>query len=179
MRSGHPGRGVPTFLCNTVGNGLRAVPQSIPKRPPYPGESAQSTKSVIARPSGRGNLLVKCSVLLDVSGVGPMLTFGASITSDCTGRLHHRHSLRSPRRFAPRNDSGHRGLVLRLVIRSGHPGRGVPTETSENNEQAPAKLPEPDFYAQIQLLPNWKNATALAAATLRESTPWVIGILTV
>ena len=31
----------------------------------------------------------------------------------------------------------------------------------------------------IQFFPNWKNATALAAATLRESTPWVMGILTV
>ena len=31
----------------------------------------------------------------------------------------------------------------------------------------------------IQLFPNWKNATALAAATLRESTPWVMGIFTV
>ena len=31
----------------------------------------------------------------------------------------------------------------------------------------------------IQLLPSWKKATALAAATFRESTPWVMGILTV
>ena len=160
MRSGPPGRGVPTFLCNTVGNGLRAVPQSIPKRPPYPGESAQSTKSVIARPSGRGNLLVKCSVLLDFSGVGPMLTFGASITSDCTGRL--------PRRFAPRNDIHCPTWSFFLW-----------TLVNITKTQAPAKLPEPDFYARIQLLPSWKNATALAAATLRESTPWVMGILTV
>ena len=31
----------------------------------------------------------------------------------------------------------------------------------------------------LQLLPSWKKATALAAATFSESTPWVMGILTV
>ena len=31
----------------------------------------------------------------------------------------------------------------------------------------------------LQLLPSWKKATALAAATFKESTPWVMGILTV
>ena len=123
---------------------------------------------VIARPSGRGdrreclwyNLLVKCSVLLDFSGVGPTLTFSASITSDCTGRL--------PRRFAPRNDIHCPTWSFFLW-----------TLVNITKTQAPAKLPEPDFYARIQLLPSWKNATALAAATLRESTPWVMGILTV
>ena len=39
--------------------------------------------------------------------------------------------------------------------------------------------PDPFVWISYGLRPSSQNATALAAATLSESTPWYIGILTV
>ena len=101
VRSGHPGRGVPTVF--TVGNGLRAVPQNARKRPPHSGESARFSHLSFRGAQPRGNLLEESRKPYEIPG-------------DCHVGL-----------CPPRNDVETRAWSFCCRCGSGHPGRGVPT----------------------------------------------------
>ena len=103
--SGHPRRGVPTFF--TVGNGLRAVPQNARKRPPYSGESARSPDLSLRGAKRRGNLLERRWDRYPVTG-------------DCRVGLR-----------PPRNDVLILTQFFFCLCGNGHPGRGVPTGSTD------------------------------------------------
>jgi len=68
-----------------------------------------------------------------------------------------------------------RGLIF--AMQKSAPPLSISHAKAWEMDSSPTPLAQGSL--SVQLFPSWKNATALAAATFRESTPWVMGIFTV